>query len=93
MKVLDSSRSLCYFEITGVIDMSLNKFSAQADEKLLKDIKKLAKKEGKYLFTIINEAFEDLLKKRRLGNQRRAALEQFEESLQDYASVYEKLAK
>jgi hypothetical protein len=73
--------------------MALNKFSAQADEKLFKDIKQLAKKEGKYLSTLINEAFEDLIEKRKLGNPRRVVLEQFEASLNEYASVYEKLAK
>ncbi len=73
--------------------MALNKFSAQADEKLFKDIKQLAKKEGKYLSTLINEAFEDLIEKRKLGNPRRVVLEQFQASLNEYASVYEKLAK
>jgi len=73
--------------------MALNKFSAQVDEKLFKDIKQLAKKEGKYLSTLINEAFEDLIEKRKLGNPRRVVLEQFEASLNEYASVYEKLAK
>ncbi len=73
--------------------MALNKFSAQADEKLFKDIKQLAKKEGKYLSTLINEAFEDLIEKRKLGNPRSVVLEQFQASLNEYASLYEKLAK
>ena len=73
--------------------MAQNKFAAQADEKLLKEFRKLAKKEGKYLSTLINEAFEDLIEKRKLGNPRKAVLEQFEASLDEYASLYEKLAK
>jgi len=73
--------------------MALNKFSAQADEKLLEDIRSLAKNEGKYLTTLINEAFEDLIEKRKSGNPRRAVLEHFDASLQEYASLYEKLAK
>ena len=73
--------------------MALNKFSAQADEKLLRDVKKLAKNEGKYLSTLMNEAFQDLIEKRKLGNPRRVVLEQFEASLNEYTSLYENLAK
>jgi mRNA-degrading endonuclease RelE of RelBE toxin-antitoxin system len=73
--------------------MAQKKFAAQADEKLIKDIRQLAKKEGKYLSTLMNEAFEDLIEKRKLGKPRRAILEEFEASLNEYASLYEKLAK
>jgi hypothetical protein len=73
--------------------MAFDKFSAQADKKLIDDIRRMAKNEGKYFSTLINEAFEDLIEKRKLGNPRRAVLEQFESSLEENASLYEKLAK
>lgn len=73
--------------------MQLEKFSAQAEKKLLKQIKKLARKEGTKFYAVINEAFEDLLDKRKNEKPRKTVIDNFEASLIEFDSVYEKLAK
>jgi len=73
--------------------MALVKFGAQADRKLWEEIRALADKENAKLYAIINEAFKDLLDKRRQAKPRRSVMEHFAESLADYDSLYKKLAK
>ena len=73
--------------------MTLVKFGAQADEELLEEIRTLADKENAKLYAIINEAFKDLLDKRKQAKPRRKVMQRFAESLADYDSLYKKLAK
>jgi hypothetical protein len=73
--------------------MNLVKFGAQADEKLLEEIRALAEKENTKFYAIINEAFNDLLEKRKQAKPRKTVMENFAESLADYDSLYKKLAK
>ena len=73
--------------------MALEKFSAQADEELLEEVRELAANEGTKLYTLINEAFSDLLDKHKHAKPRQAVLDQFEASLSEYDRLYEKLAK
>ena len=73
--------------------MALVKFGAQADEKLLEEIRALADKDNAKLYAIINEAFKDLLDKRRQTKPRKAVMDRFAESLADYDSLYKKLAR
>jgi len=72
---------------------ALKKFSAQADELLLTEIKEVAKKEGKQLQVIINEAFEDLVEKRKQTKPRKHVMAIFEQSLQELDELYKELAK
>ncbi len=72
--------------------MPLVKFGAQADEELLDEIRTLADKEKAKLYAIINEAFKDLLDKRKRAKPRKVVMEHFAESLADYDSLYKKLA-
>ncbi|KKP40341.1 MAG: hypothetical protein UR30_C0005G0122 [Candidatus Peregrinibacteria bacterium GW2011_GWC2_33_13] len=62
---------------------ALKKFSTQADEELLKEIKVLAEKEGKQFQVLVNEAFEDLVD----------IMAHFEKSLEDFDELYKELAK
>jgi hypothetical protein len=73
--------------------MALVKIGAQAEEKLWEEIRALADKENAKLYAIINEAFKDLLEKRKQAKPRKAVMEKFAESLADYDSLYKKLAK
>ena len=73
--------------------MALKDFSTQAEEKLLKEVRKIAKVEGKKLYALINEALTDLVEKRKHGAPRKEVLAKFEASLKEYDSLYEKLAK
>ena len=73
--------------------MALKDFTSQADEKLLKELRNIAKDEGKKLYALINEALGDLVEKRKHAAPRKQVLAEFEASLGDYGSLYEKLAK
>lgn len=73
--------------------MELRKISTQADKELWEDINSLAETEGKYVYTLINEAFSDLMEKRKTAKPRRDVMEHFMASLDEYGSLYTKLAK
>ena len=73
--------------------MALVKFGAQADDELLEEIRVLADKENTKLYAIINEAFNDILEKRKQAKPRRNVMEHFAAGLDVYASLYNKLAK
>lgn len=71
----------------------MKKFSAQADEILLYEVKKIAKNEGKQLQVIINEAFEDLVEKKKQTKPRKNVMAIFEQSLYEFDELYKDLAK
>lgn len=71
----------------------LKKFSTQADEQLLTEIKNIAQKEGKLFQVLVNEAFEDLIEKHKKSKPRNNVMAQFNESLEDYDDLYKKLAQ
>lgn len=73
--------------------MELKKISTQADKELWEDINSLAAHEGKYVYTLINEAFSDLIEKRETAKPRRDVMEHFAGSLDEYGPLYKKLAK
>lgn len=72
---------------------ALKKFSAQADEFLLAEVKEIAQKEGKQFQVIINEAFEDLVEKRKQTKPRKHVMAIFEKSLEELDEFYKELAK
>lgn len=72
---------------------SLKKFSAQADELLLSEVKEIAHKEGKQFQVIINEAFGDLVEKRKQTKPRKHVMAIFEQSLEELDDLYKELAK
>ena len=71
----------------------LKKFSTQADEKLLEEMKDLAKKEGKQFQVLVNEAFQDLIEKKQQTKPRKHVIAHFEKSLEDFDDLYKELAK
>lgn len=73
--------------------MELKKISTQASTELWNEINNLAAHEGKYVYTLINEAFADLIEKRKNATPRRDVMEHFAASLDEHASLYTKLAK
>lgn len=72
---------------------TLKKFSAQADENLLYEVKEIAKKEGKQFQVLINEAFEDLVEKKKQTKPRKNVMAIFEQSLHEFDDLYRDLAK
>lgn len=69
------------------------KFSSQAEARTLKAIRKLAKDEGRQLHSLVDEAFSDLLEKRRGTKLRPEVMAAYQKSLKDYESLYQRLAK
>jgi len=76
-----------------VMAKALKKFSAQADENLLYELKGIAQKEGKQFQVLINEAFEDLVEKRKQTKPRKNVMVIFEQSLVELDDLYKELAK
>jgi hypothetical protein len=64
------------------------KFSSQAEAKLLKAVRKLAKEEGRPLQSLIDEALRDLIDKKRGEKPRNDVMKAYQESLKQYDSVY-----
>lgn len=73
--------------------MALEKFSSQADPELLRAVKGLAKEEGKQFQALVNEAFQELLEKRKQTKPRRFVMDQFQASLNRNDGLYKKLAQ
>lgn len=69
------------------------KFSSQASTPLLKALRKLAKEEGRQLHSLIDEAFQDLIEKRRGSHPRKEVMAAYEKSLEEFDSLYRRLAK
>lgn len=69
------------------------KFSSQADGKLLADIKQIAEAEGRQLQSVLDEAMRDFVEKKRTGKSRLHVMEAMDDSLKVYDKLYEKLAQ
>ena len=68
-------------------------FATQVDGGSLSEIRALAKTEGRQLQALVDEAFADLLEKRRNARARQHVLSAYQQSHDRFASLYQKLAK
>ncbi len=69
------------------------KFATQVDAEVLGTLRTLAKKEGRQIQALVDEALVDLIDKRKGVNARPHVMSAYMKSHKTYASVYEKLAK
>jgi hypothetical protein len=69
------------------------KFATQVNAKTLAAVRKLAEKEGRQIQALVDEAFVDLLEKRRLGKPRSHVMEAYQRSHGRYGELYKKLAQ
>jgi hypothetical protein len=69
------------------------KFATQVDPETLAAVKGLARKEGRQIQALVDEALTDLLSKRKGMNARPHVMAAYLQSHETYASVYEELAK
>lgn len=69
------------------------KFATQVDQELLDSIKGLARKEGRQIQALVNEALTDLLDKRKNMSTRPHVMSAYMKSHESYAPVYKKLAE
>jgi hypothetical protein len=73
--------------------MKVSTFTIEMPDSLLKAIHALAEEEGVTVESLVQEAFSDLLAKRKEGSPRKHALQAFESSLEQYDAVYEILSR
>ncbi len=69
------------------------KFATQVDSALLSDLRNLARKEGRQLQSIVEEAFTNLLVQRQAGKARPHVMKAYKESVAQFSPLYDKLAK
>lgn len=69
------------------------KFATQVDPEVLSAVRDLARKEGRQIQALIDEALADLLEKRRQGKPRAHFMAAYQDSHERYASLYKKLAE
>jgi hypothetical protein len=69
------------------------KFATQVSSRTLAAVRKLAEKEGRQLQSLVEEALNDLIEKRRTDRPRPHAMEAYRRSLAQYGEVYKKLAQ
>ncbi len=69
------------------------KFATQVDAELLSAVKGLAKKEGRQVQSLVDEALADLVEKRRLARPRQHVMAIYRGSVDRYGTLYKKLAE
>ncbi len=69
------------------------KFATQVDSALLADFRTLARAEGRQLQSLVEEAMKNLIQQRRVGNGRAHVMAAYKTSVEQFAPLYEKLAK
>ena len=69
------------------------KFATQVDAVILEKIRTLAKREGRQIQALVDEALADLIDKRRQTRPRDHVMAAYRSSRSRYAEVYKKLAR
>jgi hypothetical protein len=69
------------------------KFATQVNSEIFPEVLSLAKKEGRQIQALVDEALADLIEKRKKGKPRPHVIGAFHASLEKYSSVYKKLAE
>ena len=73
--------------------IDLEKFSSQANPEVIGAMREIASKEGRKLQHVLDEAMKDYIEKRNSAKPDKSVLKAFEESMEEYDSLYEELAK
>ena len=69
------------------------RFATQVNSKVLRAVRKLADKEGRQLQALVEEAFADLLEKRKMAKPRAHVMAAYLASHEEYGPLYKKLAE
>jgi len=76
-----------------MMEKSHVKFATQVDSDVLSAVRELARKEGRQIQALVDEALADLIEKHKNMKARPHVMDAYMKSHASYASVYEKLAK
>ncbi|WP_370677940.1 hypothetical protein [Pleomorphomonas sp. PLEO] len=69
------------------------KFATQVDSEILSTVRDIAKSEGRQLQALVDEAFSDLIEKRKHGKPRPNVMAVYQASHEKFAPLYKKLAE
>ncbi len=69
------------------------KFATQVNSEILSAVRTLAETEGRQLQTLVDEAFADLIEKRKNAKPRPHVMSAYLASLEKYDALYTKLAE
>jgi len=72
---------------------TLRKFSSQAEPKLLDELQKIARREGRQFQAVLGEALREYVASRQQQKPRRNVLEAFEASVRERDALYRRLAE
>ena len=76
-----------------VDDVPRQKFATQVDAETLAEVRALARREGRQIQALVDEALSDLLEKRRSGRPRAHVMAAYEASHERFGALYKKLAE
>lgn len=68
-------------------------FATQIDSEILSAVRELARKEGRPLQALVDEALADLVERRTNGSPRTHVMGAYRQSHEQYSELYKKLAK
>ena len=69
------------------------KFATQVDTEILTSVRTIAKQEGRQLQALVDEAFADLIEKRKQAKPRSHVMAAYLSTHDKYGELYKKLAK
>lgn len=69
------------------------KFATQVNSEILAAVRSLAQSEGRQLQVLVDEAFADLIEKRKQGTPRAHVMAAYQASHEPFASIYKKLSE
>ena len=69
------------------------KFATQVDPEILSNVRDLARREGRQLQALVDEALADLVEKRRQGKPRASVMAAYQASHDRFGPLYKKLAE
>ena len=69
------------------------KFSSQADPKLLAKVREIANAEGRLFQSVLEEALQDFLEKRKNTSPRKNVMDALMASMNEFDELYKNLAK
>ncbi len=72
---------------------SRQKFATQVNSKVIAQVRTLARKEGRQLQVLVDEALADLIEKRKRTRPRAHVMAAYQASVEKYGPLYQKLAE
>ena len=75
------------------VKLTKAKFSSQASADLLQAMRHLAEAEGRQFQALLDEAMREYLERKEKSRPRKHVLEALAQSIEEFDSLYEKLAK